>query len=121
LTLDAEVPLSALTLKLVETLAHLEPYGAANPQPVFLAGDLRVIGDPAKLGGGERHLSFKVRQDRTDMRVIAFGMADRAEELMSAEGKCCLAFTPTINEWNGWRKVELQAKDFQPGPQARLG
>jgi single-stranded-DNA-specific exonuclease len=121
LTLDAEVPLSALTLKLVDGMSLLEPYGAANPQPVFLAGDLQIIGTPAKIGGGERHLSFRVRQERTDMRVIAFGMAERAEELMSAEGKCCLAFTPKINEWQGWRKVELEARDFQAGARARLG
>ncbi|HYV36102.1 MAG TPA: DHHA1 domain-containing protein, partial [Gemmataceae bacterium] len=121
LTLDAEVPLAALTAKLVETLAQLEPYGAGNPQPLFLAGDLQVIGEPKKVGGGERHLSFRVRQERTEMKVIAFGMADRAEELMSAQGKCCLAFTPKINEWQGWRRVELEARDFQAGARARLG
>jgi single-stranded-DNA-specific exonuclease len=120
LTLDAEVPLSALTVKLVEAMAQLEPYGAANPQPVFLAGDLQVVGEPAKVGGGERHVSFRVRQERTDMRVIAFGMADRVEELLSAERRCCLAFTPKINEWNGFRRVELEARDFQAGRQARL-
>ena len=46
---------------------------------------------------------------------------ERAEELMSAEGRCCLAFTPKINEWNGYRSVELEVSDFQPGAQARLG
>jgi single-stranded-DNA-specific exonuclease len=121
LTLDAEVPLSALTAKLVDTMAQLEPYGAANPQPIFLAGDLQISGAPAKIGGGERHLSFRVRQDKSDMRVIAFGMADRVEELMSDGGKCCLAFTPKINEWQGRRNVELEARDFQAGPRARLG
>jgi len=120
LTLDAEVPLSALTAKLVDALGQLEPYGAGNPQPLFLAGDLQIVGEPAKVGGGERHLSFRVRQQRTDMRVIAFGMADRVQELMSAQGKCCLAFTPKINEWKGWRRVELEARDFQAGPRARL-
>jgi len=114
------VPLSALTAKLVDALGQLEPYGAGNPQPLFLAGDLQIVGEPAKVGGGERHLSFRVRQQRTDMRVIAFGMADRVQELMSAQGKCCLAFTPKINEWKGWRRVELEARDFQAGPRARL-
>jgi single-stranded-DNA-specific exonuclease len=120
LTLDAEVPLAALTVKLVDALGQLEPYGAANPQPLFLAGDLQIVGEPAKIGGGERHLSFRVRQERIEMRVIAFGMADRLQELMSAQGKCCLAFTPKINEWKGWRRVELEARDFQAGPRARL-
>jgi single-stranded-DNA-specific exonuclease len=120
LVIDAEVPLSALTPGLVEALAQLEPYGAGNVQPLFLAGGLQVTGEPRKVGGGERHLSFRVRQMERDVRVIAFGMADRAEELMADGGRCCLVFTPRINEWQGRRTVELEARDFHPGAQARL-
>jgi len=47
-------------------------------------------------------------------------MADRAGELMSAGGHCCLAFTPRLNEWQGYRSVELEVRDFQAGPSARL-
>jgi single-stranded-DNA-specific exonuclease len=120
LVLDAEVPLAALTVNLVETLRQLEPYGAANAQPLFLAGDLQIVGQPQRVGGGERHVSFRVRQQRTEMRVIAFGMAERVEELMAQAGQCCLAFTPRINEWQGRKRVELEARDFQPGPRAKL-
>ena len=111
---------ASLTVNLVEALAQLEPYGSANAQPLFLAGDLQILGDPQRIGGGERHVSFRVRQERTDMRVIAFGMADRVKELMSEAGKCCLAFTPKINDWNGYRNVEVEVADCQPGAQARL-
>jgi single-stranded-DNA-specific exonuclease len=72
------------------------------------------------MGGGERHLNFRVRQGQTQLRAVAFGMADRIEELTSAGGHCCLAFTPKINEWNGRRTVELEVTDFQAGAQARL-
>ncbi len=121
LVLDAEVPLSALTPGLLAALAQLEPYGAGNPQPLFLAGGLQVVGEPRLIGTGERHLTFRVRQEGSELRVIAFGMADRAEELMSAGGRCCLAFTPRINEWQGRRTVELELRDLQPGSQAQLG
>jgi hypothetical protein len=30
-------------------------------------------------------------------------------------------FTPKINEWQGWRNVELEVRDLQAGPRARLG
>ncbi len=121
LVLDAELPLSALTPGLLAQIDRLEPYGAQNPRPRFLAAELQVVGEPRRIGGGERHLSFRVRQGETSLRVIAWGMGDRAEELMSAGGRCCLAFTPRINEWNGYRSIELEAVDFQPGSQARLG
>ncbi|MCI0459612.1 MAG: single-stranded-DNA-specific exonuclease RecJ [Gemmataceae bacterium] len=121
LVIDAEVPLSAVTPGLIESMKLLEPYGAGNPQPLFLAGDLQVVGDPRRVGGGERHLTFRVRQGNKELRTIAFGMGDRFDELMSEGGKCCLVFTPRINEWQGYRNVELEVRDFQPGAQARLG
>jgi single-stranded-DNA-specific exonuclease len=121
LTLDAEVPLSALTFGLLNDLDKLEPYGAGNPRPKFLASGLKV--EAARLiGTGEiqRHMDFRVRQGDTTMRCVAWGMADRMEELMSAGGDCCLAFTPKINEWKGSRKLELQVVDLKPGKEVRL-
>ena len=121
LTLDAEVPLSSLTAGLLAQIDRLEPYGAANPRPKFLAADLEIVGDPRKIGGGERHLTFRVRQGTTALRCIAWGMADRLDELLSVERRVCVAATPKINEWNGYRAVELEVVDFQAGPTAVLG
>jgi single-stranded-DNA-specific exonuclease len=121
LVIDTEVPLSALTLSLVKDLDRLEPYGAENRRPLFLAAGLQVDGTPKRVGGGERHVSFRVRQQGVALRAIAFGMADRVEELMSAGGACCLVFTPKINEWQGYRRVDLEVVDLRPGSQACLG
>jgi single-stranded-DNA-specific exonuclease len=121
LVLDAEVPLSMLTTGLLADLDRLEPYGAENRRPLFLAGGLQIQGEPRKVGGGERHLSFRVAQQGTSLKAIAWGMAERDEELMSAGGACCLAFTPRLNEWQGRRSVDLEVVDFQAGAQARLG
>jgi len=46
LVIDAEVPLATLTHGLLTALEQLEPYGSGNPQPLFLADRLRVVGDP---------------------------------------------------------------------------
>jgi single-stranded-DNA-specific exonuclease len=120
LVIDAEVPLAALTQGLMDSLGCLEPYGSGNPEPLFLTGPLQVVGTPRRVGAGERHLSFRVRQQGKEMKGIAFGMGDRADDLMSAQGQCCVVFTPKINEWQGWRSVELEIRDFQPGPRACL-
>src|SRR5262249_40990094 len=120
LIIDAETPLSTLTTGLIKEIDRLEPYGAGNPRPLFLAGGLQILGVPRRIGQGERHLSFRVSQGHTKMRAIAFGMGERLEELMSAGGVCSLVFTPRINEWQGYRSVELEIVDLQAGATARL-
>lgn len=120
LTIDAEAPLSSLTFPVMLALEQLAPYGAGNPPPLLLADRLQVIGEPRRVGNGERHLSFRVRQEGRTMKAIAFGMADRVAELMSEGGQVSLVFTPRFNEWQGFRSIEIEVKDFQAGPNARL-
>jgi single-stranded-DNA-specific exonuclease len=120
LTLDAEAPLNLLTVRLVQDLDRLEPYGAENRKPVFLAGDLEVVGEARRVGTPDNHLSFKVRQHNTTLKAIGFGMAGRLDELMSDGGGCCLAFTPKINEWQGRKSIDLEVVDLQAGRQAKL-
>jgi single-stranded-DNA-specific exonuclease len=120
LVLDAEVPLATLTHRLVKHLDALEPYGSGNPRPRFLATDLKLASEPRKIGGGERHLSFRVAQGATILRAVGWGLAERADELTAA-GRCCLAFVPRINEWNGYSSVEIEVADVQLGPVPRLG
>jgi single-stranded-DNA-specific exonuclease len=121
LTLDAELPLPAVTPGLVEAVDRLEPYGAGNPRPLFLAGPARVVGEPRRVGNGDRHLRFRIRQEGTTLPAIGFNLADRAQELMSAEGWCCFAISPSFNEWQGFRSVQLEVRDFRPGKEVRLG
>lgn len=121
LTIDAEVPLSAMTVNLVKGIAALEPHGMANSRPLFLTGGLTIVGEPRKVGGGERHVSFRVRQENgPTLKAIGFSMAERLDELLSGGGQCCLVFQPKLNEWNGMVNVDLEVVDFQPGPTAAL-
>ncbi len=120
LVLDAEAPLSAMTTGLLKDLDRLEPYGEENRKPIFLAGDLQVVGEPKKVGKDMRHLSFRVKQGGTTLKAIAWSMADRDGELMSERGACCLAFTPKRNEWQGRVSVDLEIVDLQAGAEARL-
>jgi single-stranded-DNA-specific exonuclease len=120
LTIDAEIPLDLLTNGFVESLNRLEPYGAGNPRPLFLAGPVKVVGEPRGVGRGERHLRFRVQQNKNALQAIGFNLAERASELISNSGQCCLVFSPTFNDWQGYRSVQLEVVDFEPGCKARL-
>jgi len=115
LRLEAEVPLSALTLGLLAEIEKLEPFGIDNLRPRFLATGLKVEGEPKRMGVGEKHLSLRIRQGNTAIRAVGWNMADRIEELMSMNGECSLAFTLKLNEWQGQRKVEIEVIDLRPG------
>jgi hypothetical protein len=65
-------------------------------------------------------LNFRVRQEGRTLKAVAFGMADRAGELMSQGGQVSVVFTPKFNEWQGYRSIDMEVKDFQAGPDARL-
>jgi single-stranded-DNA-specific exonuclease len=119
LTLDAELGLSALSYDLIEKIDRLEPYGCENPRPIFLAGEVQIMEEPKLMGKGEvqKHVALRVQQGSTKIRAVAFNMADRLEDLMSQQGRCSLAFRPSVNEWQGNRKIEIQIIDFKPGHQ----
>lgn len=73
LLVDTELPISALTPTLVASLARLEPCGVGNPEPVFLARDVRV--DGARLAGDPARpwWRLRLRQDGRSARGVLMG------------------------------------------------
>lgn len=104
---DGECRLSDLALRQVEELETLQPFGMGNPQPAFFSSNCRVIA-PRILS--EKHLKFDVEQDGCRIGCIAFGMAERFDELTD---ELELLFRPGINSWKGERSVQLQIVDFR--------
>ena len=100
-----------LTLEGVEGLDLLEPYGAGNPKPVFsLSGCL--VSALSEVGGG-RHLKLKLAAGGRSFDAIFFS-ATAAEAGIEAGDRVDAAFTPQINEYRGWRSVQLQLCDLRP-------
>lgn len=103
---DGECRLADLTMPLIEELELLSPFGAGNPQPTFYSRGCRVL-SPRVLGG--KHLKFDVEQNGRRLGCIAFGMAERFDQL---SGEVTLLFRPEINSWRGQKSVQLQVVDF---------
>ncbi len=115
LEIDAEVSLADLTPRAVRELDRLGPYGAEHRRPVFAAGHLELIEEPKKFGGGDRHLSLKVRQHNKVLRAVAFGRAEWADDIAAAgDGSLSLCFQPQMNEFRGFETVELHLVDWKP-------
>jgi single-stranded-DNA-specific exonuclease len=111
--IDAEAPLSQLTLHTLQQIELLAPFGAGNPRPVLSASGVTLEEPPKRMGGGERHLSARIRQHGVTMRSVAFGQGDWAEELAQLPGPFDIAYRPVINDFRGRRNVELHLVDWR--------
>jgi len=114
LNVDAEVRLGDLTLRAVEEINRMGPFGRGNPRPVFASSHVELAEPPRRMGNGERHLSVLFRHYGKTMRAISFGKGDWADELAAVEGPIAISFSPMINRFRGRENVELQLIDWQP-------
>jgi single-stranded-DNA-specific exonuclease len=112
--IDAEAPLSQLTPKTVQQIEMLAPFGEGNPRPVLCASGVRLAAPPKTMGGGDRHLSLRVAQHRVTLRAVAFGQGEWANSLQSHDGPLDVAYSPVINEYRGFRSVEMHLVDWRP-------
>lgn len=113
LDVDSEVQLAELTHRAVRELESLGPFGCAHQRPRFAASGVELAEPPRRMGGGERHLSVRVRQGSKVLRCVAFGKGDWADELSRVSGPLSICFTAGLNEFNGYESVELQLVDWQ--------
>ncbi len=108
LRVDAELPLPAIDARCTAEIARLEPFGPANPEPLFLARDVRVR---QRRVVGEHHLKLMLEQGGRSMPAIGFGMSDQT---IAAEDRLDILFHIMANEWNGNLFSELRIKDLRP-------
>jgi len=105
---DCELRFDDIDDALLADLDRLEPHGAGNPQPTFLATDVTVL---SKRIVGENHLKLFLRQGNRALSAIAFGRADATVESGS---RLDVLFLPQRNEWNGSSSIQLLIADFRP-------
>ncbi len=116
LAIDAEAPLSAFTLRAVEQIDRLAPFGEGNREPLMCTSGVTLAAPPKAIGGG-RHLALRVKQHDVTLRAVAFGGGEWAEPLAKLAAPMDIAFRPVINSFRGRRNVELRLIDWKPGPE----
>lgn len=116
--IDAEILLSVVNPKLLETLRQLEPFGQGNPEPVFSSREVSLLLPPRIVK--EKHLKFLVKQMQGDTKssynyeAVGWRMAGRLnDEVIQPGDKLDLAFTVTVNEHPDFGGLELNLEDFR--------
>lgn len=114
---DAEVILSQLTLPTIEQLNRMAPFGQANPRPKFCAINVEMVGEAQTMGGGDRHLTVTLKQSGKTIRAVAFGKGEWVKEMSAVSGPIDIVFSPVINEFRGFKKVEVHLVDWRESKQ----
>ena len=68
------------------------------------------------MGGGDRHLSMRVRQGQKVYRCVAFGKGDWVDEIAAVDGPLSICFSAGLNRYRGYESVELNLIDWKPAP-----
>lgn len=113
LDIDAQVALSEIDAGLIDGIAALAPFGCGNPEPLLGAKKLNIL-NPKVVGNN--HLKMRLSQKSLSMDAIGFNMGSLLEKL-STSTPVDAAFTPTINEWNNSRHLQLNLKAMRISPQ----
>lgn len=113
LAVSASVSLRDINWNLIEELEKLAPFGEGNHEPLLLAEHIEIVKNPGveRYGSHGDHLGFRVRENDSIFRVIAFGQGKLFEQIQSAQF-CDLVFTPKKNTWGGNNYIQLQVKDI---------
>ena len=113
LSLDAEISLAEINERFVQDLTLLEPFGAGNPQPLFVLRNVRLTNLRA-VGQDGKHLKLKVVDEEQSRLLdgIGFRLGEWVEEVACWKG-CDLAFVPERHTFQGETFLQLQIKDLK--------
>jgi len=118
LRIDLELPLAHMGQDLMRAIERLEPFGQGNRKPHLYSPDVRLASPPRAVGDGT-HLILNLREGDHTLRVMAFGMAERQDELVMGQ-PLHVVYTPRWNFFRGLETLEATLHDFRVGPRPRL-
>jgi len=108
---DCEVALGDVDQRFWESLVKLEPFGAGNPKPVFVARGVKLLQPPRIMK--DTHLKLRVGSGGQPQDVVGWRMAERSAQQALIIGDCLdLAFTVDYNTHPDFAGVQLTLADF---------
>ncbi len=115
---DSELRLDEITPALYQELQRLEPYGMDNPEPVFGARGVRVLGPPRMLK--DKHLKLRLGHNgdggrmTTGMDALAWRVADRVQENPVLQGDVLdVVFRIEMNDHPEFGGLQLIMRAFE--------
>lgn len=128
ITIDVAMNFSSLSKEMIRELELIEPCGKGNKKPVFAAKNLK-INRMSILGKNRNTIKMMLDDGTAEAEGIWFGDVDRViseiiqkygtaecERLLrgnGAEARTDIIYTPKINYYNGFERIQLDIESFR--------
>lgn len=111
LRIDRILEASDITAELIEMLEYLEPFGAGNPEPLFLIERAELTGILPLSGG--KHVKLALRQNKTEFQALCFGTPTTEFHYLPG-AEVDLLVRLELSEFMGRRTPSVRVEDLRP-------
>ena len=121
LRFDAELPLEVVTPDFFQLMERLQPFGVGNPEPVFAAFGVRMLGVPRILKEKHVKLKFAAAKNGVVHTAVGWRMAESVGQMQLLSGDMLdIAFTLDHNDHPEFGGLELTLRDVRRAQPRKL-
>lgn len=111
--IDIALPLSHVTMKFVEELEKLEPFGMGNSKPVFAQKDIVVLREQI-LGKNRNVGKYRIRDCYgAEYDMMYFGDIQAFGEYYRQKECIFITYYPSINEYMGKKSIQIVMQNYK--------
>ena len=110
--LDTLLKLEKVNEYLYRRMELLEPFGSENPVPCFYSQTVQLQ-EVKLIGKDKTHIRFRVKQGKSQIEGVGFGLAEVLESVDVATERFDIAYELNLNTWNGREKLEIKLLDIR--------
>lgn len=110
--IDAAMPFSYISKKLVGELSLLEPFGKGNTKPLFAQKGVRVLGP--RIFGKNRNVVKMRLEDETGFVIngVYFGEAEKFYDFVIHTDRISVTYYPEINCYQGMESLQVIVQNY---------
>jgi single-stranded-DNA-specific exonuclease len=111
LTIDSEIHFDDISEKLIDEIETLSPFGAENPEPVFMAQNIKVVS--SKIVGKNHRKMMLVPDAQPSGKPVPAIRFNAEDKMLTETAFTRIAFRLRWNRWNDNRTIQLIIEDAQ--------
>ena len=114
LSIDIDMPINYVSMKLINEIDRLAPYGTGNPAPLFAQKNLKIVSRKSNPKGNMVTLLLQSgpHGDMPEKSLFAtmFGDAKKILEDMEGKSTITIAYVPEYNDF--FDRVQIRIKEY---------